>query len=219
MNAASGSSFHKLPTVGDFYADYCASLVSALKKVEVTDRNRKRLGINRGFAHLIETSRRTQSQNRAQFLCGNGASAALASHMALDWSKNGCVRTIAFSDAALLTAVGNDLGPDEIFACPLRLYSQRDDVLFTISSSGNSPNVVKAIETAYDLGMRVITFSGLRPDNQSRFLGELNFFVPAKTYGVVECAHQVLLHMWLDQFMGIAEWNCDTYQDMKQKNA
>ena len=51
--------------------------------------------------------------------------------------------------------------------------------------------------------MSVVTFSGLKPDNKSRKKGDLNFYVPAKTYGIVECAHQVLLHAWLDKYMGL----------------
>ena len=63
--------------------------------------------------------------------------------------------------------------------------------------------------------MKVVTFSGLRPDNISRKLGDLNFYIPAKTYGIVECAHQVLLHLWLDQYMQIYEWEREEYQNMR----
>jgi D-sedoheptulose 7-phosphate isomerase len=138
--------------------------------------------------------------------------------MALDWTKNAKVRTVSFSDSALLTALGNDLGGDEIFAGALRLYCEKSDALFTISSSGNSPNILKAIDTAVELGLGVVTFSGLRPDNKSRFRGDLNFFVPAKTYGIVECAHQVLLHTWLDGFLGVSEWERDTHQNMNVRS-
>ena len=62
--------------------------------------------------------------------------------------------------------------------------------------------------------MNIITFSGLKPDNQSRKMGDLNFYIPAKTYGIVECAHQVLLHIWLDQYMGVFEWKRTECQNM-----
>jgi D-sedoheptulose 7-phosphate isomerase len=66
--------------------------------------------------------------------------------------------------------------------------------------------VLRAIEAAQAKGLRVVTFSGLKPDNRSRSAGDLNFYVRAWSYGIVECAHQVLLHAWLDQFMEVREW-------------
>jgi len=189
--------------MSSYYLNFLACIADSLKCVEVTTISGERLEPDEGFSKLCRLSGEIRSGGRTQFLCGNGASAAFANHMALDWTKNGKVKTLAFSDSALLTALGNDFGGDEVFAKAIQLYAQRDDLLVTISSSGNSPNILKVIATARELGMGVVTISGLRPDNRSRSLGDLNFYVPAKTYGVVECAHQVLLHMWLDRFMGI----------------
>ena len=87
-------------------------------------------------------------------------------------------------------------------------------MVVTISSSGNSGNVIRAIEEARKMGLKVITLSGLKPDNSSRKLGDVNFYVPGRTYGIVECAHQVLLHMLIDAFMGIEEWQRTGYQNM-----
>ena len=74
-------------------------------------------------------------------------------------------------------------------------------MLITISSSGNSPNIIKAINTARELGVFIVTLSGKKEDNQSRRLGDLNFYVPLDTYGLVESAHAVLLHCWLDMYL------------------
>jgi D-sedoheptulose 7-phosphate isomerase len=63
--------------------------------------------------------------------------------------------------------------------------------------------------------MRVITFSGLKPDNASRTRGDVNVYVPTRTYGIVESAHQVLLHAWLDAFLGVEEWTRETAQNMR----
>jgi D-sedoheptulose 7-phosphate isomerase len=123
---------------------------------------------------------------------------------------------MSFSDSAILTALGNDIGYDEVFATPLRWYGKAGDQLVTISSSGNSPNILRAIETARELGLSVVTLSGLRPDNKSRKLGDLNFYVPAKTYGIAESIHQVLLHLCIDRFMGIKEWARDEEQNMRR---
>jgi D-sedoheptulose 7-phosphate isomerase len=82
---------------------------------------------------------------------------------------------------------------------PIKRFADTGDVLITVSSSGNSPNVIKAIEAAKELGLYAITLSGMKHDNQSRKRGDLNFYVPADTYGVVESSHQVLPHYWLDR--------------------
>ncbi len=62
----------------------------------------------------------------------------------------------------------------------------------------------------------MITLSGLKPNNLARQRGDLNFYVPAKTYGVVECVHQVLLHIWLDKYMGVEDWSRDNFQNMSK---
>ncbi len=200
----------------NYYTQYLDSLQSALAGLEVTNRGGGALEIEKGFELLCEMTRSVQEKGRQQFLCGNGASAAFANHMALDWTKNGGVPTHSFSDSALLTAMGNDLGYEEAFCAPLSWYAVSGDQLVTISSSGNSPNILRTIETARSKGMSVITLSGLKPDNASRKLGDINFYIPAKTYGIVECAHQVLLHIWLDHFMGIKEWEREREQNMRK---
>jgi D-sedoheptulose 7-phosphate isomerase len=145
---------------------------------------------------------------------GNGASAAFAEHMALDWTKNGGVRSMSPSSSVLLTALANDLSYQDSFATYLDRYAQSGDIVITISSSGNSPNILKAISKAREMGCKVVTLSGLKPDNGSRKVGDVNLYVPARTYGVVECAHQVLLHMILDAFMNVSEWGREAYQNM-----
>jgi len=200
----------------NYYTNYRKSLEKTLAGLEVTEQSGTRLRDDEGFAALIETSSKIRDSGHRQYFVGSGASAAFANHMALDWTKNGGVPTHSFADSALLTAVGNDLGFEEVFSEPLSWYGQEGDLLTTISSSGNSPNVVKAIGSARKMGMIVVTFSGLKADNQSRQLGDLNFYVPAKTYGIVECAHQVLLHIWLDRFMGIVEWEKTEVQNMRK---
>ena len=200
----------------NYYKNYLNAHDAALAGLEITDRGGALLDQDAGFDKLCEISAQIRDAGRKKYLCGNGASAAFANHMALDWTKNGGVPTHSFSDSALLTALGNDLGYEEAFAAPLSWYAKSGDLLVTISSSGNSPNIIKTIEVARSKGMGVVTFSGLKPDNGSRQLGDVNCYIPAKTYGIVECAHQVLLHVWLDKFMGITEWERDGFQDMRK---
>jgi D-sedoheptulose 7-phosphate isomerase len=75
------------------------------------------------------------------------------------------------------------------------------DMLIAISSSGNSPSVIKAIKTARELDVFVVTLTGKSAENMARALGSLNFFVPLEFYGMVESAHAMILHCWLDMFL------------------
>lgn len=133
-----------------------------------------------------------RSGNKA-LLAGNGASAAMASHFALDFTKQGGVRSIAFNDAALLTAYGNDYGYEHWIAHALDHHADRGDAVVLISSSGRSPNVVRGAKAALAIGCRVVTLTGFAADNPLRKLGELGFWVPSSVYNVVESVH----HTWL----------------------
>lgn len=199
----------------DYYARYREAVAASLAGLEVRGADGAVVENEAAFERLCGLTKAVKGAGRMMYLCGNGASAAFANHMALDWSKNGGVPTQSFSDSALLTAICNDLGAEQMFAGPLRIYAKPGDLLATISSSGNSPNILHAIEAAKELGMEVVTFSGLKPENLCRQIGVLNFYVPARTYGVVECAHQILMHVWLDKFMGITEWDREGVQNMR----
>lgn len=199
----------------NYFTNYRSAISASLAALEATDAHGEPLTHDEAFDAWVRSTRALPERNRKQFICGNGASAAFANHMALDWTKNGKVTTHSFSDSALLTAVSNDLGVEAIFSSPLRWYGQKGDQLVAITSSGNSPNIIAAIKVARELGIYVVTLSGLKRDNACRSLGDLNFYVPAKTYGVVECAHQVLLHSWLDQHLDIEEWNRSDEQNMR----
>lgn len=134
------------------------------------------------------------SGGKAIFI-GNGGSASIASHMAVDYSKNKGVRAVAFNDASMLTMIGNDLGYDRVFAKQLEWYATKKDVAIIVSSSGKSPNILAAAETARERKLRyVVTLSGMNPNNRLRAMGDLNFWVPCTDYGLVELSHLALLH-------------------------
>ena len=156
--------------------------------------------------------------NTRLFFYGNGASMAFANHMALDWSKNAKVSSCSLSSSALLTALVNDYSKDEMFSKHLEIEKlTQKDLVITISSSGNSSNIVSAIEFANNLGATTISFSGLNKENQSKITSNFSCFVPLMTYGQVECAHQYWLHLWLDYFLGIEEWNRNESQNMNDQ--
>lgn len=193
--------------------NYLQALSGVLEQTEASLLTEK-ADLQAALTRSVEILKDVQSSGSTQFFLGNGASAAFAEHMALDWTKNGGVRSQNPSSAVLLTALANDISYQDSFAVYLDRYAKPGDLVVTISSSGNSENVIRAIAAARKLGCKVITLSGLKPDNASRKLGDVNFYVPGRTYGIVECAHQVLLHMMIDAFMGIEEWARSGYQNM-----
>ena len=195
-----------------FWLQYSQSMANALGSVQATDVAGHTLSLERALELLCEWTASLRDADGTLHFAGNGASANMASHMAVDWTKNARVRAFAYNDVAFLTAIGNDLGYDHVFAGPVEWYARKGDLLATISSSGNSSNVLRAIETARRKGCRIVTLSGMKAENASRRLGDLNVFVPALTYGIVESAHQVLLHAWLDRFMNVCEWQAKTPQ-------
>ena len=185
------------------FNEYLIALRVALEKTEVTDQDYKSLDIESGFRRWLKITSGIQTNNQTLYFVGNGASAMMASHMAADASKNGNFCSLAFNDVALMTAVSNDISYEECFAVPLKRFARSGDGLVTISSSGNSPNIIRAIEIARELSIKVITLSGMSPENKSRKMGDINFYIPAPSYGIVEVSHQALLHCWLDRFMKV----------------
>lgn len=146
----------------------------------------------------MEMVRAAQAANKKIIMVGNGGSAGIASHQSVDYWKNGGVRAIAFNDASLLTCIGNDLGYENVFSAPIAQFADTGDIVFAISSSGASPNILNASKAARDKGCHLITFSGFAEDNPLRCRGDLNFHVASSSYGLVEILHLFIIHTVLD---------------------
>lgn len=141
-------------------------------------------------------------ENKAQlFFVGNGGSSAIASHMTADFMKNGGMNTYSLYDSAVTTCMGNDYGYEHIFSRPLEFLARESDLLVAVSSSGNSRNIVNAIETVRRKKAAVITFTGFEPDNQVKQMGDLNVYVPCRKYGIVESIHNLILQQIVDMIM------------------
>jgi D-sedoheptulose 7-phosphate isomerase len=180
------------------FIDWQKELAGIISNVSFTDESASQIGAEEGYAALLEIAGRIMQTERRLYFIGNGASAAMASHIAADMGKNGKLKTSVFTDLALLTAIVNDLGGENIFAAPLRTQARRGDALVVISSSGNSINLIRAVEVARDLGLKVITFTAMSPSNKLRSMGDINVWIPAPTYGYAESAHAAILHYWVD---------------------
>ena len=156
------------------------------------------IGLSQGMRHFQRMAFDIQALGCKLMFVGNGGSAAIASHMAIDYSKNGGVRSVAFNDAAALTCIANDFGYQNVFSEQIEIHSRGDDILVAISSSGRSPNIIAACTAARLEGCGIVTFSGFDENNPLRALGDLNFYVNSHEYGFVEIAHLTMLHFILD---------------------
>jgi len=159
-----------------------------------------------------------ESKNRIYFF-GNGASAAFANHMALDFSKNGKILSRSLSDSAMLTALSNDYSYENAMVEFLKIEGiTKNDLVITISSSGNSPNIVNVLSYCKENNVNTLALSGLKEGNKSIELASYSVHVPLKTYGMVECIHQIFLHLILDESMDIFEWDRNEFQNMNSSN-
>lgn len=154
-----------------------------------------------GMQHLTELFLETRRKGKHLFFIGNGGSAAIASHMTADFMKNGRMKTISLYDSSVVTCFGNDYGYEHIFSRSLESLAEKGDLLAAISSSGNSPNIVNAIQSAKEKGMNVITLSGFERKNRISTMGNYNIYVPVSHYGMVESIHNLMLQQIVDTLM------------------
>ena len=177
------------------YFDELSRLVRA---TSVTDRAGRSLTLDDAFERVIAAAHAAHTAGNKLMFVGNGGSAGIASHLAIDFSKNGGLRSLAFNDAAALTCLGNDLGFQNVFSQQLELHARPGDLLLAISSSGRSPNILAATAVARQRDVGIVTFSGFDEHNDLRRAGDVNFYVPSHEYGFVEIAHLSLCHAFLD---------------------
>ncbi len=180
------------------WASHIEKLSEILNKLAIHDTNGNRVEHNEGFVQWKDRTINIRESNKRVFFIGNGASASMSSHFAADLAKNGRVNTEVFTDLSLMTAIANDISYDRVFAEPLKMKMHEGDMLVAISSSGNSPNILFGAETAGEHGGIVITLSAIKEENSLRKSGDLNFYIPAQTYGLAETAHAAILHFWMD---------------------
>jgi len=181
----------------DFISEYSRKLHEAINTIDAEV-----------FDRAVVAITNTHRGRGRIFVCGNGGSAAISDHFMCDHSKgveaDTCfipsVQSLA-SNMSLITAIGNDISYDEIYSYQLSMFGQAADLLVAISSSGNSPNIIKALQTAKQNGIKTIAFVGF-DGGQAKSLADIVFHIPVKNYGIVEDAHQALMHI-LAQYIRI----------------
>lgn len=142
---------------------------------------------------LAELIVKVHEADKKIIIAGNGGSAAMASHVAVDLTKAAGIRAITFNEADLLTCFANDYGYERWVAKALEFYGDEGDLAILISSSGSSPNMINGANQARIMDMPVVTLSGFSADNPLRELGDINLWVESSAYNIVEMTH----HIWL----------------------
>ena len=142
-----------------------------------------------------------RQEKRLVYFIGNGGSAGIAIHMTSDFLKNGGMRTHSMHDPATLTCLANDLGYGQVFSKQLEFVAGAGDLLVAVSSSGESENILNAVQAAREIGCRILTLSGFRAENRLRKMGDINVYVPCMEYGIVESVHNAVLQQVVDEIL------------------
>lgn len=177
---------------------YYERLRELTKNIRAVDCSGRDIDLESGFNKAIQLITDCDRRRNKIIFIGNGASAAISSHMAADFCKNGRIKAMAFNDPALLTCLSNDLGFGKVFEKPIEMLVDSGDILIAISSSGKSGNIINGVKAAHKRNCRVITLSGFSENNPLLKEGEINFYVPSDRYSDVEIIHHSVCHYMLD---------------------
>lgn len=199
----------KYASIADFFAAYRDQLARAAASVSAD-----------GLHRAQEVLAGAVARDATIFACGNGGSAAIANHLVCDHSRGVSADTglkpkvhSLSSNIEILTAIANDVAYAEVFAHQLALAARPGDVLVTISSSGDSENIVRALQAAKAGGIATIALTGFS-GGRSRAMADVSLHVEADNYGVVEDVHQTLMHA-LAQFLRQARMEAGLVRERK----
>jgi D-sedoheptulose 7-phosphate isomerase/D-glycero-D-manno-heptose 1,7-bisphosphate phosphatase len=181
---------HRYESADVFARDYAHEIESALSSVDVSEIDRAAKVLNAAY-----------DRQASVFACGNGGSASIANHLQCDHVKGVRVgtglrtRVVSLStNVELLSAIANDVGYDAVFEFQLQSQARAGDVLVVISSSGRSPNIVRALEWATANGLQTIALTGF-DGSPARELASISVHVRSTNYGIVEDVHQACMHL------------------------
>lgn len=174
------------------FPDFASLLSAALEGSVATNAGGDAVG-RADIDTWIEQATETLQQGHCKiFFVGNGGSAAIASHMAVDFANVGGWRTLVLTDPSSLTCYANDYGYENAFSRQIEVQADKGDLLVAISSSGESPNMISAAAAARAAGCEILTLTGFASENALRQLGSLNIYVPSDRYDIVETCHHAL---------------------------
>ena len=156
-----------------------------------------------------EMFKNVKNSGKKIIVVGNGGSAAMASHVAVDLTKAAGCRAVTFNEADLLTCFANDYGYENWVEKALNFYADKGDVVILISSSGTSKNIVNGAKWAKQNGLSVVTLSGFNSDNPLKNIGDINLWVDSKGYNIIEMAHHIWLVSIVDYIVGSIEYKAN----------
>ena len=146
---------------------------------------------------LIDNCR---NQSGKVYIVGNGGSSSMASHVSVDFAKVAGVPSDTFNNANLITCFANDFGHDNWISEAIKAYTNKNDMLILISSSGTSKNIVNAASYCNKNNIPLLTLSGFKSDNPLSKLGDINMHVDSKSYNFIEMSHHIILVAIVDIF-------------------
>ena len=161
--------------------------------------------INNVNANLIEQSvqliQRSIHNKSKVYIVGNGGSASIASHVSVDFAKVARVPSSTFNNSNLITCFANDYGYENWVVEAIKAYTNINDLIILISSSGTSKNIVNAAQYCKDNYIDLITLSGFTKDNPLSTLGNVNFHIESTEYNYIEMSHHIILLALVDIFV------------------
>ena len=137
---------------------------------------------------------------------GNGGSAAIASHVSVDLTKNANIRAVNFNESDLITCFSNDYGYEKWIEKTVDFYADKNDTLVLISSSGKSKNIINACKAAKRKKIKVISFTGHTKNNPLSKVADLSLWINSKAYNFIENTHQIWLLTVCDLIIGKREY-------------
>lgn len=181
-------------------ASRAQQFAALLGSCEVTGKDGSLLGTEPGVTIALGILARVRGKGGSVYVIGNGGSAAVASHAVIDLINVAKLRAFTLNEPSVLTCIVNDYGYENAYSRLLAHMARPGDVLIAISSGGRSMNIRNAATQVVSNGGSVITLSGFSPDNPLRSLGDVNIWLDASDYGLVEVGHQFILHNMSDRF-------------------
>ena len=149
---------------------------------------------------------KTSKKKGKILIFGNGGSAAIASHVSVDLTKNAKIRTVNFNESDLITCFSNDYGYERWIEKAVDFYADKNDTLVLVSSSGKSMNMVNACKAAKRKKIKVISFTGHTKNNPLSKITDLSLWINSKAYNFVENTHQIWLLTVCDLIIGKREY-------------
>ena len=193
----------------NWYLDYLNRYQTALLETDVYEQ----------CSSLCEIALKVKATGNKFMIAGNGASAAIASHVAADMTKQASVPSMTFHDADLITMMANDHGFTHWVAKSIEAFQQPGDAVILISSSGTSANMINAANTALDLGLHLTTVVGFNSEGVLGRMGNISFSLNSRAYNVIENIHCIWLTTVVDMLVGTAEYSVASRSKTESENA